>query len=51
LEAGMEVTRAALVAIGATFVFRVLTIQFNWKTSPVWSPEPPAPSAGRKTGG
>jgi len=27
---------AALITIGATFLFRVLAIQFNWKTGPVW---------------
>ena len=27
---------AALIAIGTTFLFRVLAIHFNWKTSPVW---------------
>ncbi len=42
LQLGMEVTPAALITIVATFVFRVLTIQFNWKTSPVWQ-EPPNP--------
>jgi uncharacterized membrane protein YeiH len=36
LELGMEVTPAALITIGATFLFRVLAIRFNWKTSPVW---------------
>jgi len=45
LQAGMEVMPAALITIGATFVFRVLAIQFNWKTSPVWQepPNQPAP--------
>jgi uncharacterized membrane protein YeiH len=36
LELRMEVTPAALITIGATFLFRVLAIRFNWKTSPVW---------------
>jgi uncharacterized membrane protein YeiH len=36
LQLRMEVTSAALIAIGATFLFRVLAIHFNWKTSPVW---------------
>ncbi len=36
LQFGMEVMPAALITIGATFLFRVLAIQFNWKTSPVW---------------
>lgn len=31
---------AALAATGATFVFRVLAIQFNWKTSPVGQESP-----------
>jgi uncharacterized membrane protein YeiH len=40
LQAGMQVMTAALITIAATFIFRVLAIQFNWKTSPVWQ-EPP----------
>jgi uncharacterized membrane protein YeiH len=32
----MEATPAALLAISATFVFRVLAIQFNWVSSPLW---------------
>ena len=43
LQLGMEVTPAAFVTIAATFLFRVLAIQFNWRTSPVWRP-PPDPS-------
>jgi uncharacterized membrane protein YeiH len=31
----LEATPSALIAIGATFVFRVLTILFNWQTKPV----------------
>jgi uncharacterized membrane protein YeiH len=42
LQAGMQVMPAALITIGTTFVFRVLAIQFNWKTSPVWE-KPPNP--------
>ena len=38
----MVATSAAGIAIGTTFVFRLLAIQFNWKSSPVWQ-EPPAP--------
>jgi len=34
-------TFAALVAIGTTFVLRVLTIAFNWKTMPFASPSEP----------
>jgi hypothetical protein len=33
----MEVMPAALITIAATFLFRVLAIHFNWKTSPVWN--------------
>jgi uncharacterized membrane protein YeiH len=40
LEFKMEATQAAGIAIGATFVLRVLTIQFNWKSSSL-GPEPP----------
>jgi uncharacterized membrane protein YeiH len=32
----MEATPAALIAISATFVFRVLAIQFNWVSRPLW---------------
>lgn len=48
LQAGMQVMTAALITIGATFVFRVLAIQFNWKTSPVWQELPNRPSPGTK---
>jgi uncharacterized membrane protein YeiH len=34
----MPATNAALVAIAITFVFRVLSIAFNWRTTPVSSP-------------
>lgn len=49
LQAGTPVMTAALITIGATFVFRVLAIQFNWKTSPVWqepTDQSPTGSAG-----
>lgn len=36
LELRMEALPAALITIAATFLFRVLAIQFNWKTNPVW---------------
>jgi uncharacterized membrane protein YeiH len=36
LQLRMEATPAALITIAATFLFRVLAIRFNWKTSPVW---------------
>ena len=39
LELNLEVTPAAFLTIGATFLFRVLAIQFNWKTSPVLEAE------------
>jgi len=32
----LEATKAAGIAIGTTFVFRVLAIQFNWKSSLLW---------------
>lgn len=35
VELGMDATLAALAAIVATFAFRVLTIVFNWRTTPV----------------
>ena len=38
----MDATAAALIAIGATFLFRVLAIQFNW-VSPSLGQGPPAP--------
>lgn len=38
---GLSATSSALVAIGVTFVFRVLTIVFNWRTSPIAPPEEP----------
>jgi len=36
LQFKVEGMPAALITIGATFLFRVLAIQFNWKTGPVW---------------
>ncbi len=41
----MEATKAAGIAIGVTFVLRVLAIQFNWKSRPIWHepPDPPPP--------
>ena len=44
LQLRVEAIPGALITIGATFLFRVLAIHFNWKTSPVWeetSPKPP----------
>ncbi len=34
----VDATIAAFAAIVATFLFRVLTIVFNWRTTPVGSP-------------
>ena len=36
---GLTATASALVAIAVTFVFRVLTIVFNWRTSALALPE------------
>lgn len=33
---------AAWITVGAFFLARVLTIHFNWRTSPVWEDEPGA---------
>jgi uncharacterized membrane protein YeiH len=45
----MVATDAAYLTIGTTFLFRVLTIQFNWTSRPVVrikpSPPPPPPPA------
>jgi uncharacterized membrane protein YeiH len=38
----MEATTAAGIAIGATFVFRISAIQFNWRSPSLWQ-EPPVP--------
>jgi uncharacterized membrane protein YeiH len=46
----LSANRAAIVAVGLTFVFRTLTIAFNWRTAPIASgsifenddPVPPA---------
>jgi uncharacterized membrane protein YeiH len=37
----MPAPRAGLVTVAATFVFRVLAIQFNWRTPPLYRPETP----------
>ena len=34
-QIGVAPTRAAMVAIGITFIFRMLTIVFNWRTAAV----------------
>lgn len=40
----LPMTKAAFITIGATFVFRILTIQFNWRSRPVlaMSSDPPS---------
>jgi uncharacterized membrane protein YeiH len=35
---GRSGTVAAIAAVAVTFVFRALTIVFNWRTAPVGSP-------------
>jgi hypothetical protein len=41
----MGSTDAAYVTIGSTFLFRILTIQFNWSSRAVtqYGPPPPPP--------
>jgi uncharacterized membrane protein YeiH len=55
LELHLEVMPAALIAIGTTFLCRILAIHLNWKTSPVWdennSSPPPASSSTAPRGG
>lgn len=34
---GLSANRAAIAAVALTFIFRVLTIAFNWRTAPVSS--------------
>ena len=36
---GLDATLAALIAIAVTFIFRVLTIVFNWRTTAVAPPQ------------
>jgi uncharacterized membrane protein YeiH len=43
LQLRMQAMSAALIAIAATFLCRILAIQFNWKTSPVWDEAGPPP--------
>jgi len=42
---GLAPTRAGVIAIAFTFVFRVLTITFNWRTTPFASTPSLPPSA------
>jgi uncharacterized membrane protein YeiH len=52
---GWSANRAALAAVGLTFVFRGLAIAFNWRTAPIASgslfeddaPPAPPPAAGK----
>jgi uncharacterized membrane protein YeiH len=37
----MPAPRAGLVTVAATFVVRVLAIQFNWSTPPLYRPDTP----------
>jgi uncharacterized membrane protein YeiH len=37
----MPAPRAGLVTVAATFIFRVLAIQFNWRTPPLYRPDTP----------
>lgn len=37
----MPAPRAGLITVAATFVFRVLAIQFNWRTPPLYRPDTP----------
>jgi uncharacterized membrane protein YeiH len=39
VEAGLSATMAAIIAIVATTLFRVLAIVFNWRTSAIASPQ------------
>ena len=41
VQLNLEATKAAGIAIGTTFVFRVLAIQFNWKSSSLWQERQP----------
>lgn len=38
----MEATKAAGIAIATTFIFRVMAIQFNWRSPSLWQ-VPPSP--------
>ena len=54
VELEMDATLAALAAIGSTFLFRVLTIAFNGRTTPVGAPVDgaiaPSPAGPRPAG-
>jgi uncharacterized membrane protein YeiH len=36
MQFSVPATTAALISAGVTFLLRVLAIQFNWRTAPVW---------------
>lgn len=38
---GLDETLAALVAIVSTFMVRILSVRFDWRTKPVWKGESP----------
>ncbi len=44
VEFALEPTTSAWIVIGVTFVFRMLTILFNWKTAPMAPPSTAPPS-------
>jgi uncharacterized membrane protein YeiH len=39
MQAGIPPARAGWITVGLFFVARVLTIRFNWRTTPVWEDE------------
>jgi uncharacterized membrane protein YeiH len=38
---GMPAPRAGLITVGCTFAVRVLAIEFNWRTKPLYRPDVP----------
>ena len=44
VQTQLDATPAALIAIGLTFAFRILSIAFNWRTSPIGRPPVDLPS-------
>jgi len=44
VEVGLAPMSSAWIVIAATFVFRMLTILFNWKTAPMAPPTSAPPS-------
>jgi uncharacterized membrane protein YeiH len=49
IRRGMPIERAALIAIGSSFVFRTLAILFNWKTIAISDGSTPPPTPGQST--